>query len=138
MDVFVARQPIFGIDEKVEAYELLFRSGLENCFPDVDGDLASARTIIDSFHSHDIESMTNGKIAFLNFTRNLLLSECAYLLPREGIVVEILEDVEPDDEVINACLKLKRQGYLLALDDFVYRDEVRPLVDLADIIKIDF
>ncbi len=138
MDVFVARQPIFGIDEKVEAYELLYRSGLENCFPDVDGDQATARMIIDNFHSHDIESMTNGKIAFLNFTRNLLLSECACLLPREGIVVEILEDVEPDDEVIDACRELKRQGYVLALDDFVYRDEVRPLIDLADIIKIDF
>ena len=41
MQVFVARQPIFDLKKRVVAYELLFRSGMENCFPrDVDGDTA--------------------------------------------------------------------------------------------------
>ncbi len=138
MNVFVARQPIFNLANKVKAYELLFRLGLENCFPDVDGDMASAKTIVDSFLTDTIESIADGKLAFINFTRTLLLSECVYLLPRDQIVVELLEDVPPDADVIAACRELKRRGYKLALDDFVYTEAALPLVELADILKIDF
>ena len=53
-------------------------------------------------------------------------------------VIELLETVEPDDEVIAACKELKRRGYTLALDDFVYHQGMDDLIALADIIKIDF
>jgi EAL and modified HD-GYP domain-containing signal transduction protein len=60
------------------------------------------------------------------------------MVPRETTVVEILEDVNPDKNVIEACEKLSKAGYKLALDDFVFRQELKPLIELADIIKIDF
>ena len=58
-----------------------------------------------------------GKKAFINFTRKLLEDEVATLLPKESIVVEVLENVEPDKQMLSACIKLKELGYLLALDD---------------------
>lgn len=138
MDVYVARQPIFDRHRQVYAYELLFRSGPTNAFGQADADEASMRVIADSFLRFGIEKMTGGRPAFINFTRDTLVKGYATLLPKETIVVEVLETVEPDDEVIDACRELKRLGYTLALDDFICDDWSNPLVRFADIIKVDF
>lgn len=138
MEVFVARQPIFDRFRQVYGYELLFRSGLQNAFQASDSDRASVKVIADSFLRFGIQRMTGGKRAFINFTRDTLVKGYATLLPKELIVVEILEDVEQDVEVFDACRELKRLGYTIALDDFVCEDWSNPLVHFADIIKVDF
>jgi c-di-GMP-related signal transduction protein len=138
MEVFVARQPIFDRYRQLYAYELLFRSGLQNAFQATDSDRASVKVIADSFLRFGIQRMTGGKRAFINFTRDTLVKGYATLLPKELVVVEILENVEQDVEVFDACRELKRLGYTIALDDFVCEDWSNPLVHFADIIKVDF
>jgi EAL and modified HD-GYP domain-containing signal transduction protein len=138
MERFVARQPIFDARGRVFAYELLFRSSLNNYFTAVDGNRATSEVIVDSFLVVGLDQMTGGKKAFINFTRETLIRDFALLLPREAVVVEILETVEPDAQVLDACRKLKKKGYTLALDDFVYDPRFEPLVELADVIKVDF
>jgi EAL and modified HD-GYP domain-containing signal transduction protein len=138
MEVFVARQPIFDRYRQLYAYELLFRSGLQNVFQATDSDRASIKVIADSFLRFGIQRMTGGKRAFINFTRDTLVKGYATLLPKEMVVVEILENVEQDVEVFDACKQLKRLGYTIALDDFVCEDWGNPLVHFADIIKVDF
>ncbi|MBA3440542.1 MAG: HDOD domain-containing protein [Pyrinomonadaceae bacterium] len=138
MQAFIARQPIFDRNQRVYAYELLFRSSLENVFSNPDVDHASSKTIADSFFLLGFENITQGKKAFVNVTREVLLRDYISLLPKELTVVELLESVEPDAEVIAACRLLKAKGYLLALDDFVYHEGFDPLIALVDIIKVDF
>ena len=138
MDIFVARQPILDRTQKVFAYELLFRSGYKNFFDCPDRDLASSKVISNSFFSMGIETITGGKKAFVNITKNVLLHEYITILPRESTVIELLEEIEPDEQVVASCKKLKKQGFILALDDFVYNDKLTSLIDLADIIKVDF
>jgi EAL and modified HD-GYP domain-containing signal transduction protein len=135
---FVGRQAIF--DEKMEifAYELLFRSGLENVFTGVDGDQATSSVISNSFFDMGLNHITGGKRASINFTRNTLIGNYAQLLPKDKLVVEILEDVEADAEVVQAVKSLKKLGYLIALDDFQEKDLESPLLDHADVIKVDF
>ena len=137
MDVYVARQPIFTKKLDVYAYELLFRVGKENVYIDIDGDRATSSVITDSFLVIGMDSLTRGKKAFINFTQNLLMDETATILPKDSIVIEILEDVKPSKGVITACRKLKELGYILALDDFVFDTKFVPLIELATIIKID-
>lgn len=138
MKVFVARQPIFDKQQKVFGYELLYRLGYDNYYDELDGDRATADVIANSFLLIGIEALTGGKRAFINFSKNLLKSEVAINLPKELVAIEILEDVQVDEEVIAACRKLKQYGYPLVLDDFVFKAEFEPLIDLADIIKVDF
>ena len=138
MQVFVARQPIFDRRLRVIAYELLFRSGLDNFFKGGDVDHASSRVIADSFLLFGMEALTGGKRAFINFSRDILVKEYALLLPKESIVVELLETIEPDSAVIASAQQLKRAGYLIALDDFVFQERMIPLLDLADYVKVDF
>ncbi|MFZ0427901.1 MAG: HDOD domain-containing protein [Acidobacteriota bacterium] len=137
-EVFLARQPIFDRSKAVHAYELLFRSGRENRADFTDGNKATSQVIDTGFFTMDLERVTSGKPAFINFPRELLLQEMTTLIPPKMAVIEVLEEVQPDPEVLAALSKLKEQGYILALDDFVCADGYESLVPLADIIKIDF
>ena len=138
MDAYIARQPILDRKKTLFAYELLFRDGLSNYFPQVDGDTATSKVLSSSFLTIGIERITGGKRAFINFTQNLLLTDIPSMFPPESTVVEILEDVKPDQAVIESCSKLSKAGYYLALDDFIFKPGMQALIKLADIIKIDF
>lgn len=138
MESFVARQPILTRGKKLFGYELLFRGGMNNLFPNVDGNVATSNLLSSSFLSIGIDNISGGKRAFVNFTEQLLLKETPSLFPSETLVVEVLENVEPTPQMIEACTNLKNKGYTIALDDFVYAEKYQKLVDLADIIKVDF
>lgn len=138
LQTFIARQPIFDNHIKVHAYELLFRSSLENVFRHANPDQAASKVIVDSSFLMGLETVTGHKKAFINVTRDVLINQYITLLPKELAVTELLETVKPDAEVIAACKALKKSGYILALDDFVPDEASQPLVDLADIIKVDF
>ena len=138
MDAYIARQPILGRKKALFAYELLFRDGLANYMPNIDGDTATSKLLSNSFLTIGIDKITFGKRAFVNFTQNLLETDIPLMFPPETTVVEILEDVNPTARVTEACRKLSAKGYCLALDDFVFKLELTPLIELADIIKIDF
>lgn len=138
LKIFVAKQPIFDRLKRVVAYELLFRSGAENFFTSVDGNQASRSVLGSMIHVFGLASLTGGKPAFINFTRDLLIGRLAYVLLPKHLVVEILETIEPDDEVIKACQELRQSGYRIALDDFVLRPGHERLLSVADIVKVDF
>lgn len=136
---YVARQPIFDRDREVVGYELLFRSGLDNVFKDFSNqNRATSRTLVDTFFLFDVNKLTAGKLAFINFTKTVLLSELATFFPKDFLVVELLETIQPDEKVIAACKNLKEKGYTLALDDFVFQPGFRDLMDYVDIVKVDF
>jgi c-di-GMP-related signal transduction protein len=133
---FFARQPILTGDEKVFGYELLFRGSLDNHLG-IANPTAATRSILDSSTLIGFDILCDGRRAFINCTRDILLKEYVTLLPPAQTVVEVLETVPPDDQVVAACRQLKLAGYWIALDDFVVGDAREPLIDLADIIKVD-
>lgn len=136
MHAFLARQPIFDRKGEVVAYELLYRGGPEE-HAGQRGARATAQVLINTFGTFGIERVTGGKRAFINLTRSLLVSEYATLLPAEQVVLEVLEDVEPDETVVAACRSLVRQGYTLALDDFVFEPRFAALLEVVQIVKVD-
>jgi c-di-GMP-related signal transduction protein len=133
---FVARQPIFTADEKVFAYELLFRDGVGDYFQALDHDAASRATLSATLLA-GLDFLCDGRRAFMNCTRDVLLKDYVTLLPPGQTVVEILETVPPDEMVTAACVRLKEAGYWIALDDFEPNDKREQLTGLADIIKVD-
>lgn len=139
MNVFLARQPIFDLKKQVYAYEILYRSGSQNSFTgEIEDDQASSKVVFDTFQSFGLENLTGGKPAFINFPATLIHEEIATLFPQEYLVVELLETVEPTPRIVEKCRELKELGYLIALDDFVYNPQYEDLMNLVDIIKVDF
>lgn len=138
MDQFIARQPIFDVTRDVVGYELLFRNGLANYFGSIDGNEATRQVLLNTFVLFGLTRLTGGRPAFINFTRDFLFNDLVRLFPPNSIVVELLEDIHVDREVIAACRKLKDAGYSIALDDVVELDSYGELLEMADIVKIDF
>jgi EAL and modified HD-GYP domain-containing signal transduction protein len=134
---YIARQPILDRDQATHGYELLFRSGLENFFSGTDGDAATCNTI-DFSLLFGAASLTSGHPAFINCTRSVLLRDLITLLPRDRVVIEVLENVLADEETLAACDRLRRAGYLIALDDYVPTADTVRLLPFADIVKVDF
>jgi c-di-GMP-related signal transduction protein len=134
---FIARQPIFDVHRNVVAYELLSRSSEENHCMETDLDLASRKTMATAMLM-GLDSLAGGNTIYLNCTEDLLLGEYPTLFPAQQTVVEVLETVQPSDDVVSACKDLKSAGYGIALDDFEGGAGQEPLIGLADIIKVDF
>jgi EAL and modified HD-GYP domain-containing signal transduction protein len=138
MDIYVARQPIFDRNMNVYGYELLYRRSKNNFYEGSNDEQSTAELINNSFLTLHLNSLTDGKRAFINFSEDLLLKEIPFLLPKDEIVVEILERVEGSEHLINICRKLKEFGYLTALDDFTFQELVLSVISEVNIIKIDF
>lgn len=137
MDFYIARQPIFTRHIKVFAYELLYRGATHAPFNKVGGDKATTSLLSSTFITEGINNISNDKPCFINFTRNLLLEKVPHTFPSEQVIVEVLEDIPADSEIIRVCKELKERGYTIALDDFVYDKSLKPLIEIADIIKFD-
>jgi c-di-GMP-related signal transduction protein len=138
MYFYAARQPILDRNKDLYAYELLFRDGLENAFPEIDGDEATSKIIEGSQFSYGLDDFLGDKPGFINFTLDTLLKKYPSMLPKEQVVIEILETVQPGKRLLAECQYLKENGYVLALDDYIHQPVWRHFYPFIDIIKIDF
>jgi EAL and modified HD-GYP domain-containing signal transduction protein len=136
-DIYIGRQPIYDRKLSVYAYELLFRGTTDNAATVIDGDSATSNVIVNTFMEIGLDNIVGSRPAFINLTRSFFTDQQVISLPRDRVVLELLEDIEPDEEVIRGVRRLSEQGYTIALDDFIYHESLKPLIDLADIIKID-
>lgn len=137
---YFARQPILDRKKQVFGYEFLFRAGKENrfCVSSPAESESATRRMVDNSVLYDFESLAERGKAFLNCTRDALTSGSVTLLPARSTVLEILEDIEPDNDVLEACGRLRAQGYQLSLDDFIPRPGLERFLPYVDYIKIDF
>jgi EAL and modified HD-GYP domain-containing signal transduction protein len=134
--VYLGRQPIYGPQREIRAYELLYRGHAAETsarFPDADG--ASADVMLKAFLEIGLPTVSPEQPVFVNHTRHLLTLDP--LLPPDRCVVEVLEDVAPDGETVACLHRLKHLDYRIALDDFVYHESLVPMIRIADFVKLD-
>lgn len=138
LQYFIGRQAIYDHNLNVIGYELLYRSHNAAFNDGVDDeDYATSLVLLNSFMEAGLEELVGPHKAFINLTRKFILNGDLIPPAKHQLVLEILEDIEVDGELIQAVKTLKTKGYTIALDDFIYHDTIQPLVELADIIKID-
>ncbi|RZQ52997.1 EAL domain-containing protein [Pseudoalteromonas phenolica] len=137
MYFYAARQPIFDQHKQLMGYELLFRDGVDNVFPNIDGDEATSKLIEGSQFNFGLEDLTDSKPAYINFTLDTILKGYPTMLPSEQVVIEILETVQPGKRLLAAVQELKNKGYTLALDDYKHQKVWRHFYPYIDQIKID-
>jgi len=138
-NVFVGRQPIFDGNLNVFAYELLYRATEQatSSAGMVSGDEATTTTIINTFVEIGLDKLVRGKRAAINLTEKFIIEENQLPFTPRQVILEILEDVPVTLELIEAVKRLVKQGYVIALDDYIYNPSHKPLLELASIVKID-
>ncbi|MBC7004630.1 HDOD domain-containing protein [Photobacterium sp. BZF1] len=137
MNSYLARQPVLNRDKDTIGYELLFRDGPNNSFPDVDEEHATHRLLTDNFLSTGHSDVASGKKAFINFPHGSLINRIPLLFPKKSFIIEILETCQPDDNLLAAVMELYQAGYTLALDDFTPTPEWNRFIPFVHIIKFD-
>ena len=138
-EIYVGRQPIYNQNLGIHGYELLFRAGKGNAaaMGELSADGATSTTIINSFLEIGLEKLVGDRLAFINLTEQFLLDESALPISPKQVVLEILEDIPITVKLIKAVERLKAAGFTIALDDYIYNPSHKPIVALADVIKID-
>lgn len=137
-DTYVARQPILNAKRQTLGYELLFRDGESNAYPaHVDSNRATYRLIVENFLTIGTNPALAKSRCFINFPHSSLVRLLPLSLPKEQIVVEVLETCTPNDELFEAIKQIHASGYLIALDDFVYKPEWERFLPYVQIVKID-
>lgn len=131
-----ARQPIVNRHGAVVGYELLYRPGPENHCLACNHEQAT-HAVIELARRYGVGFLCKGRPAFINCTRETLLSGAIQVLPNWHTVIEILETTPADALVLAACRRLKALGYKIALDDYLPGDGREPLIEFADYIKAD-
>ncbi|MDQ1919102.1 EAL and HDOD domain-containing protein [Massilia pseudoviolaceinigra] len=136
-DFFLARQPILGRNQRLVAFELLFRSAGSGD-ANVTDHAAATAAVISHASQLGMAKVVGERLAFVNVDEIVLMSDFVRFLPHDKVILEILETVQATPAVIARVRELKEFGFKFALDDVVDESEdVRKLVDLVDIIKID-
>lgn len=115
---------------------MLFRDGPKNTFPEVEPELATSRLLSDHFLSTHYNTLGD-KLGFVNFPYASLINLVPTLFPKESLVVEVLEDCEPTDELLEAIKAIFDAGYTIALDDFVPSKAWKRFLPYISIIKFD-
>lgn len=133
----LGRQPILNRDEELVAYELLFRSAGSLTADVTDATHASASVIINTLTSFGIEDILGGHKGFINMELELLMDDSLFILPKEQVVIELLESLQVTPELVERCRFLKNSGFTLAIDDHEYSPVYHDLYEIVDIIKID-
>jgi len=136
--LFLGRQPILDREQRLFAYELLFRNGKRNAAEVTDGVEATATVIANAFAELGVEAALGNCRGFINVDEQFLFSDMLELLPRQSVVLEILETVPPTQAVVERCKALKAAGFTLALDDVIQLSpEFAELLALVDVVKVD-
>lgn len=135
----VARQPIFDRHGNSVAYELLFRGSMNaTCAGAIaDNTVATCDVATGLYTDLERRRLVGDKQAFINVSDEFLESSAILALPRDGVVLELLESVAPSGRIVARCRQLVALGFRFALDDFVYRRELEPFMALASYIKFD-
>jgi EAL and modified HD-GYP domain-containing signal transduction protein len=136
-DILIGRQQIFDQKLNIYAYELLFRGSDFDLNHKEGATQATNQVITDTILELGLNTIVGPHKAFINFTTQNILDKTPLHLPKDRIVIEVLENVEIDSRIVTNLKELSKLGYIIALDDFVFTDEWMPLVQLADIIKLD-
>ena len=134
--IYIGRQPIINSDKNIFGYEMLFRRSDEN-FADIVDNLSATASVLENMYDAGFKTLTSDKIAFINITPNVLKQDIIDLLPKDKIVLEILETSKIDDSAVSIIKDFKNKGFRFALDDFVYGREWEPILRLSDYVKID-
>jgi EAL and modified HD-GYP domain-containing signal transduction protein len=137
VDFFLARQPILNRQQSLTGYELLFRSAALGPAGVVD-DVAATASVIEHASELGLDNVIGSSLGFFNVDTKVLLSDFIQFLPRDKVVLEILETVEATDEVVARVAELLALGYKFALDDVIADSPcLRKLLPMIEIIKID-
>lgn len=134
----IALQPICDAQMGHVADELLYRADSAAHVARIDDNqTATARAYGIAVHEIGVAELVGSRKLFVNMPYEWLTRPQMFSQDSSQIVLEVLEDVAVTPDLIESLRVIRGMGYQVALDDFVLTPSNLPLLDVADIVKID-
>ena len=92
-EFFLARQPILDRDQSLVGYELLFRNAAVG-HATVTNDLSATASVIAHTSQLGMEKVIGDSVGYINVDAAVLMSDIFRFLPREKVVLEIVETMK--------------------------------------------
>jgi len=136
-NTYIARQAILNEKSETIGYELLFRDSPDNKFPDMEHDIASSKLIIQNHIHGDIQTISMGKLAFINFTENCLIHKFPLMFDKNSIVIELVGQEKPTKKLLKIIKFYHEKGYKIALTEYDLAPHWDLLFPYIDIVKVN-
>ena len=136
-NTYIARQAILDNKSNTVAYELLFRNSSDNHFPEIDRDIATSKLIIQNHLQGDIQAISMGKPAFINFTEKCLIDKYPLMFDKDSIVIELVGQKQPNSRLLKIVKYYHDQGYQVALTEYDLAEHWDSLLPYLAIVKVD-
>jgi EAL and modified HD-GYP domain-containing signal transduction protein len=137
MFAFIARQPILDRNKEVFAYELSFRDGKNNCYPDVERDEATSKLIAKNYQTLRLDDISCSKKSLINFQSETLINGLPTSLDRDNVVVELIAGKSDVSSLLNMCKHVKNMGYKVALEDCDLKPKWNEFLPFVDMLKVN-
>ena len=139
MYAYIARQPIFNLNKEIRSYELLYRDARSgNVSNFTDGDAATRSVLSEAMSLFGLSKLTNGHMAYIHFTKNLILNDFVRLADPREVAVEVMADITVDAVVTRKLEELRKLGYTLVLEDYDGHGQYNSILPLINIVRVDF
>jgi EAL and modified HD-GYP domain-containing signal transduction protein len=123
-------------EKKVVAYEILYHQDSNTMYNQRDYRVANA--VAQFFTQIDSSNFLDGKDAFLTFTPNLLMQNIPRIFLESKLVIQIEDNVLVHPVAQMIIQRYQKQGYRLALVNFEFNNRYFNILNLVDILKVDF
>lgn len=133
----LAYQPIYDQNRAIAGGELLYRDDQGLSALDVGEEQATSDVIFNLCTSISDQFAGFQHPLYLNVSHAFVCADTFIPLDPASVVIELVERIEPDAELIEAVQRWRERGFRFALDDFCFTPSWQPLVEMADIIKVD-
>lgn len=135
----IARQGIYNIENELYAYELLYRKNNKQnqCRNSESSDYEDTLDLIHHFKQIGKLKILQESIGFFNVNYRFLNSKKYLELPKNSIL-ELMDFDINEIELREIIESVKKDGFRIALDDLLYEHLNNDLIEVSDIVKIDY
>jgi|EP01034_Spumella_vulgaris_P032042 EAL and modified HD-GYP domain-containing signal transduction protein len=135
-EFYLGRQPMLDRNQALFGYELLFRNapvGPAN----ITSDIGATATVIAHASQLGMEKVIGDALGFVNVDADVIMSDIFGFLPREKVVLEIVETMEATPPVLARMADLVSHGFSFALDDVTAETgNVQTLLPMIEYVKM--
>ena len=136
-EFYLGRQPILDRNQGLFGYELLFRNAPVGP-AHVTNDLSATAAVIAHASQLGMEKTIGDALGFVNVDADVIMSDIFSFLPREKVVLEIMNSMQVTPVVLERIRELVGHGFSFALDDAAGESAtVAELLPLVDYVKLD-
>jgi EAL and modified HD-GYP domain-containing signal transduction protein len=136
-EFYLGRQPILDRNQALFGYELLFRNapvGPAN----VTNELTATAAVIAHASQLGMEKTIGDALGFVNVDASVLMTDIFSFLPREKVVLEIVDTMQATPQILTRMQELVGHGFSFALDDVTGdTGKVAELLPMVEYVKMD-